>query len=357
MVRVLKLSGNPRQIGQQHGEQVADLYPKIRASIKARLEELQIPDPELSSDIKEIIRVWEQYSPGTIEMLTGISEALRIDWEEYFTSVIVYYLKYKRRSAQEGDGCTTWAASNHYTGISTPILAKNREENPVLKSLQCLAHVKPEKGYEYLCLTSAGTPGVSSSGFNRAGLAVADTYVNSLDIGPGIHRSSLMANLLENCNSVMESIQYLFSVPHMGDGTVTLIDAQGDMAVFEIAHSIQIVRRSDKGFIVSTNHFSEPGTRSKWGEEEPLHLQGNSIERRKEVEKRLGLARGQVDLCWSKDLMAQHGNDLTAICRHPEIESDSYTLSSVIYFPLRAKLYLADGIPCQTPFESYEMPP
>jgi isopenicillin-N N-acyltransferase like protein len=355
MIRILNLSGNPRQMGLQHGEQVIDLRPQIQASMQARLADLQLPNVDLKEYKKEIISLWEVYTPGTLEMLAGIAESLEVDWDEYLTYIIAYYLKNRIDNQRKGDGCTTWAANGKITRNQASILAKNREENPVLRPLQCLAYVQPEQGFAYLCLTSAGNPGVSSSGVNCAGLAVADTYVASLDSGPGIPRYALLANLLEKYASVQECIDYLYSVPHVGDGTVTLIDSRGEMAVFEIAHSVQVVRRSFEGFIVSTNHFSEPATHSSWKDEEPVQLKGNSIERRKQVESKLRLGVGEVDLAWSKGLMRQHGNRLNSICRHPAMDRQSFTLSSAIYLPQQGNLYLANGIPCQTPFELHKL--
>jgi isopenicillin-N N-acyltransferase like protein len=355
MIRVLDLDGDAYQMGRQHGEQISDLHPQLQASMRARLADLGLSCDRVADYKEEIVQIWKRYASNTLAMLSGIAEALQMEWEEYFTYIVAYYLKTRIENRGQGEGCTTWAASADFTQINETLLAKNREENPDLQPLQCLARVRPTHGHAYLCLTSAGNPGVSSSGVNAAGLAVADTYVVSLDTGPGVPRYSFLATLLENCSSVEESIHYLFSIPHVGDGTVILADAKGEMAVFEIAHSVQVVRRSEQGFIVSTNHFSEKETRSSWVDEEPTYLQGNSIERRKQVETSLSRGRGLVGIEWSKALMAQHGSDLSAICRHPETDRKSHTLSSAIYLPEQGKLYLANGLPCQTPFEEYEL--
>jgi predicted choloylglycine hydrolase len=96
-----------------------------------------------------------------------------------------------------------------------------------------------------------------------------------------------MMDLLEKFASVKDAINYLPSRPHFGGGTVSLADAQGDMAVFEIAHSLQAVRKSNEGFIISTNHFTAPETRTRWVDNEPPHLRGNSLERRRQVENAL----------------------------------------------------------------------
>lgn len=355
MIRVLNLSGNPYSIGQQHGEQVADLRPQIMASMRVRLAELNQQSTDQSFDAKVVTRIWEKYAPSTLEMLLGMVEALNLDWEEFFTYTIASFLSGYRKQALQRNGCTTWAANQNFTRTDAPLLVKNRDHFPDHQPLQCLARVQPEQGYPYLCLTSAGSPAVYSSGINSQGLAVADTYVASNDIGPGIARYSLMMDLLEKFASVQDATNSLYTLPHFGDGTVILADARGELAVFEIAHSKQAVRKSYEGFLVSTNYFTAPEMSMRWVDREPPHLQGNSQERYRQVENALRSGRGQVDIPWSQTLMSKHGGGLSAICRHAEIDAQAVTISSVIFLPEQAGLYVANGLPCQTPFEFFQL--
>jgi hypothetical protein len=73
------------------------------------------------------------------------------------------------------------------------------------------------------------------------------------------------------------------------------------------------------------------------------------------VEAALLESLGQVDVPWAQALMAQHGDDLNAICRHPEVEAHAVTISTVIFLPQQVCLYVADGLPCQTPFELHRI--
>ncbi len=355
MIRVLSLAGDPHSIGRQHGEQVVDLRQNIQASMESRLAPFHQQGVDLSPYLDEITQVWQQHAPATLEMLLGIAETLDFDWQDYFSYTIISYLTDRinlpRQSAQWDQGCTTWAANETFTRDGAPLLVKNRDNHPDQWPLQCLARVQPERGYPYLCLTTAGIPGVSSSGINSVGLAVVDTYVASTDVGPGIGRYSVMMDLLEKCTSVRDAIVYIRSHPHFGNGTVSLVDAQGDMAVLEIAHSKLAVRHSNEGFVVSTNHFTAPETRALWMDCEPPNLPGNSPERYGQVEKALRSARGRVDIPWAQKLMAQHGTGLNAICRHTKMDPLTVTISCVILLPRQASIYVTNGYPCENPFE------
>ncbi len=351
MIRILNLSGDAHDIGRQHGEQVLDLRSRILTSIQTRLTDLRRANTDYSLFLKEITQTWEKHAPETLEMLAGIAESLELKWDEYFTYTVASYLTNILEKSNLDGGCSTWAANGKITHDGAPILVKNRDYHPDHQPLQCLARIKPTYGNPFLCLTSAGSPGVFSSGINSAGLAVVDTFIPSTDIGPGIARYSLMMDILNHFTTVREAIEYLPKHPHLGDGSVTVLDAEGEMAIFEIAHSVQAVRQSNEGFVASTNHFSTPATRSLWVDREQGSLQGNSQGRRRLIENALRSAKGQVDVPWSQALMSGHGDPLSAVCRHPELDPLAATISCVILLPRQASLYVANGLPCQARFE------
>jgi isopenicillin-N N-acyltransferase like protein len=355
MIRVLSLSGDPKSMGRQHGEQVADLRPYILAAMEYRLAEITQPGFDISKYLKGMVNSWKVYAQDTLEMLKGIAEALDLEWERYLSYTLASFLDSQFKNSLEGDGCTTWAATGEYTREHAPILAKNRDYKLDHIPLQCLAHVRPTHGYPYLCLTSAGSPGVFNSGMNVKGLAVADTFVASKDLGFGIPRYTLMMNLLERFESVQEAAVYIHTVPHSGDGTVIITDAQGEMVVFEIAHSIQAIRIPDDEYIVGTNHFTFPVMRKLWVDREPPHLKGNTRERYRRVKRAIEASRGKIDVPWSQALMRQHKGPLGAICRHRELSDISSTIGSIIFAPKLGSLWVANGVPCQVEYEMFHV--
>jgi isopenicillin-N N-acyltransferase like protein len=353
MIRVLNLSGNPRSIGRQHGEQVSDLRPQILAAMEHRLAEIKQPGFDFSKYMKGMLNAWEVYASSTLEMLKGISEAMDLEWGDYYTYTLASFLDSQIKNSMEADGCTTWAATGKYTRDQGPLLAKNRDYRPDHIPLQCLARVQPAQGHPYICLTSAGSPGVFNSGMNVKGLAVADTFVASRDLGFGIPRYSLMMDILEKFDRVQDAAIYIHTVPHTGDGTAIIADAQGDMAVFEIAHSIQAIRIPEDEFIVGTNHFTFPVMRKLWVDREPVHLKGNTQERYRRVRRAIKTSMGKIDVAWGQSLMAQHKGPLGAICRHADLDEKSTTIGSIIFAPRLASLWVANGVPCQTEYEKF----
>jgi isopenicillin-N N-acyltransferase-like protein len=358
MLRLLTLGGTPYEMGRQHGQQVADLRSIIIETVDGRLADLREHEVNLSGYVHEIADVWQRHARGTLEMLRGLVDALELDWEDYFSYVISSYLadrmKWPRRPTAWDEGCTTWAARGPFTVDGAPLMAKNRDQPPHQRLLQCAASVEPERGLAYLCVTTAGAPGVASSGINAAGLAVADTYVPSRDVGPGVGRYSLMMTILERCSNVEDALQQARGVPQFGNGNLIMLDARGDMAVLEIANSAQAELRSDQGFVVSTNHYTGQTTQ-RLTEPHATELRADSRERYARVETELNNGRGAIDLEWAKNLMGQHGGPSSAICRHADVDPEEVTISTVAFLPLEKAMHLTDGPPCETRFESFEL--
>lgn len=350
-MNVLHLSGSHEDMGRQHACQVRDLRPHILMAVQRRLDALARLGANLSPYLQEIVDLWAEMARPTLAMLRGIVDGLGLEWEPFFRYTLASYLEDRLRGIAVPDGCTVWAAAAPVTRDGAPILAKNRDYRPEHQALQCLARVHPARGYRYACITSAGSPGVFSSGINEAGLAVADTHVTSLDTGPGLARCAVMMEVLEHHATVASALDYLRSVPHLGDGTLVLADAGGDMAVFEAGHSAHGVVEAAAGFVVATNHFVTSHLRDRWVDRNPPRLRGNSQGRRARVTEALGEARGRVDLTWAQDLMRFHSHPAEAICRHPEPDARTITISSVLFLPQQRAFLFANGQPCQVCYD------
>jgi len=360
-MKVIQLEGGYYKMGWQHAQQVQDLRPRIVKAIRRRLRGLAEYEIDLRPIVVELASAWNEIAWPTVEMLRGIADGLELRWERFFRYTIASYLEDCIQHPTYGEGCTVWTASGPVTRHHLPILAKNRDYRSEHRSLPCLARARPTQGYSYLYATSAASPAVFSSGMNEVGLAVADTRVNSCAVGPGLARYSVMMKILERHNDVASALDYLRQVPHMGDGTLTIIDRTGDMAVFEASHTNYDILLPDEDFVVSTNHFCGPQLRDCWIDRNPPELRGNSQNRYTTVVTALQTAREQVDSPWAQALMAYHGGrrpsvaerKQSAICRHPRVDALSPTISSALYLPQEHTLLFADGRPCQVAFQAW----
>ena len=374
----LTLVGTPHEMGRQHARQIRPLRTLLMEAFEARLAEVRVLGADAPSVVAEAQSALAAHDRPLLDFLAGLADELALPPADLLTYTLGSYLLDLYKVTQPvppimqqmiDDGCTTWAAAAPWTAGDGPLLAKNRDFRQDHIALQILCTVQPAAGYRYLCLGSAGSPHVYSSGINERGLAIADTHVLSADLGPGVPRSSLMRTVLEQHDTTQSALDYLRSVPHMGGGTLILADAQGDLAVCESGNAHcgfltagTFAAPQDGSVLASTNHFVTAEMAAAWIEDEPPMLIGNSQARRARVLAALERAKGVVDANWARQMMGAHGSLQDAICRHarspddqlPPVRMDSSTISSVIYLPRGAagkataapSAWLINGQPC-----------
>jgi predicted choloylglycine hydrolase len=352
----IAISGTHYEMGRQHGLQVMYLRPFIVDAIKARFAQIESDSPgeRLESLVRETAEVLREIDPPILEMIRGQAEALELDFDLLLRYDLVSYLHTDLiiRRSTSSEGCTTWAAAGSATADSEPLLVKNRDYRPEHLPLQILIMASPAVGYRYVYGSSAGGPGVFQSGMNERGLAAADTYVCSTDIGPGLPDYSLMMHILEEHDTVRSALDYLSSVPKMGRNNLILGDAGGGQAVVELGYHHFAVIEARNDIVVNTNHFVNPSMEESFVDSSLPSVRGNSFHRYDLVKRELEAAYGSIDMAFAQRLMATHAGPLASICRHLELDGQSATIATTIYQPARRTLRFCHGYPCESPYRT-----
>ncbi|MHB0871083.1 MAG: C45 family autoproteolytic acyltransferase/hydrolase [Chloroflexota bacterium] len=351
-MRLLRLQGNHYQMGFQHGQQVRDLRPLIVGAAEKRLATLEARTT--AGLLAELERTWAVHARSTLDMLAGMAGALALDADLLFRYAAASYLEDRLRDGSGAEECTVWAASGPATVGGLPILTKNRDFSLAHLPLQALALATPEDGYRYLYVTSAGSPGVYSSGMNVKGLAIADTYVPCSDNGPGLPRYTLMMELLEHHTSVASALDYLVSMPRMGPGNLVLADADGEMAVFELGHRYWGVVRAANHVVAATNHFVTPALRGYNVRPAQGGTDDESEARHRSIRRRVSEGWGSLSGDEARRIMARHADGEAAICRH-DLAGVSGTISNVIFLPAERSLLFCDGRPCEGDYAPHSL--
>lgn len=358
---VLSLKGTHREMGRAHAAQVTPLQEPLFSFLRSQWDLLR-GAPGAGERLHALWEAWHQHAAPLVQMLEGLAEGLGLEPWALFQFWVAPYILELAQYPDTGspDECTVWAAAAWEDGGLQPVLCKNRDYRPQHVHLQVVVLAEPAGGYRYGYISSAGSPGVFSSGISEAGLAVADTRVRTPDQGPGLPRYGLMMEILEHHDSVASALEYLQSVPHMGGGTLTLADAQGDKAVVELAHSgARVVARvqDPAGWVVSTNHFVHPDLADRWVDSHPPHLQGNSLARRAQVERWLAQEGHRPTVADMATFLGSHKGPLDSLCRHEEVGGDSRTVSGAVFLPAERAFLFCHGYPCQGTFLRFEVGP
>lgn len=345
---MLKIMGSHYLIGRKHARQVEVQRPLLLRAMAARQAELDRLESDYTGRLRELAAFMAEHGEKTWQMMRGIADGLGLEWAAMQRYTFSSYLLDLHRAASAPDGCTTFAASGPVTRDGAPLLAKNRDYRRDHLGLQILTRTRPTRGYRYVHLGSAGSPGVFSSGMNERGLAVADTHVVSRDLGPGLPRYALMLDLLEQCPDVPAALDYLRGATHMGGGTIIMADEDGRLAVCESGHRSSGYVVHNEGWLVSTNHFTTPELCDQWVESAGFGRDGNSQARRATAGQALAQSDGQVDVAWAQALLSHHRDGPGSLCQHERPGSRTATILSAIFLPRSRQLVVGTGNPCTT---------
>jgi isopenicillin-N N-acyltransferase-like protein len=347
-------------MGWQHGCQVKDLRPLILEAIQNRLAAID-GKRELTALTEGLLETLQEVGgTPTVEMIRGQADGLEVDFQRLFQYDVASYLE-DNLLPSSPESCSTWAASEGATSSGEPILVKNRDYYLEHLPLQVLVRAEPENGrrfaYRYLCVSSAGSPGVFGSGINEQGLCVADTRVRSLDNGPGLPTYSLMMQILEEHESVRSALEYLREVKRMGGSNLVLADARGDLAVFEVGYRSHGIIEADGHIVVNTNHFVSPNLETQFVDTNPPKTRGNSFHRYEKLGGVLQGSYGRINVELAQRLMAFHGGPLDSICRHQQVfmGKETGTISTAIFLPAERKLLFCHGRPCEGEYEAFSL--
>ena len=363
--QIIHVQGDHYQMGFQHGQQARTLLPAIHALIDMRLAEVEEAAPGESFErlLEDTIRVIQDEDQAILEFVRGQADGFGLEYRLLLRYNLVTYLSdvLQRQNVSAGgdtghinEGCSTWAAAGSATVDGQPILAKNRDTNMLHLPVQTIVRAEPKRGYRYTYITSAGSPGVYVAGFNEAGLALVDTYVSSVDIGPGLPTYALSMYVLENHKTVHSAVAYLKPVPRQGRNNLLLADADGDMAVFEIGYENFGVQKSTSDYLVNTNHFSCAEMRSCFMDTNSDSAREDSYQRSTFLEKRLKEAYGRIDVAFAKEVMGSHSEGLSSVCKHPAEGQMSGTVSASIYLPAQRRMFFCHGFPCSQEYIEFD---
>jgi len=348
-IQMLDLAGNPYELGTGLSRTLAKNPSRLSKFQRfVAQENIQVRTLPIYTEqaFNKVFALLKQRSPGITEWVEGMASKLGMPAKELFLfSIGGYFSDMARVLNLQRDGCSTFSVSHSDQG---PIIAKNRDSKSAYGPWQVAIRVRPQKGFGYLAMTTHGVPGVNSSGMNEHGLAVADTHVTSSDIGPGLPRFALTEKILTQCTRVDEALGMIMKEPLMGRGNLILADAQGALGVAELGYSRRAVRSCTSGYLVNTNHFTDPLLQDTFLETNPVSLKGTSEARYSRLSELL--STNTYTLEGAKQIMAYHGGALDSLCRHEELEPPYRTISTVFYLPQQRKMIFSDGYPCMAQY-------
>ncbi len=205
--------------------------------------------PEISKQKNEfgLKSYWElkHFYPEVIDEINGFATGIKAKPENL--GAFLLSLGIFETSGQ----CSVFAFKNN----DSLIFGRNYDMLFDLKKFTESSLIAPKGKYAYISQSDVFIG--RSDGINEKGLSVAMSFVNGTDIQPGIGFHFIIRKILEDCETVDQSINLILNTKVASANNFLIADQSGNMAVVESAPQKSIVRypEHDENYIYITNQF------------------------------------------------------------------------------------------------------
>jgi len=304
------------------------------------------------AEAREFIDNIKTYYPEGLEMLKGVAEGARVNFDDLLFLNVVAEISFR---------CTAIAAAGSETITGEPILAMNADEHKGTEKYYLVLDLQPDTGYRYKVSSMAGAL-YYGFGMNEKGLTLANTFL-WLKIDPTIKNTMPMLlyfSILNRCATVDEAKELLGSLPNFGVGTTIFVGDSEKFLRMESNIEAREIEVFEEGLRWNANN---PQSRtmipySKIDEmDEATTL--FSRNRNKRLEHFAEKYRGQFDTEAMYTIISDHGtpNDETrmhSMCMHPKHTNGAQTMASIIAMPRQKRFRIYETNPCLNKMKVYE---
>lgn len=336
---LVRVEGNAREMGRQHGEQTRPLIKKHLARIGRLTGQ---PISLLCRNAEHFLPRMEALSPRFVEEIKGLSEGADISLPE------ALLCQARAEASHTWDrACTAFALKGEATANGEIILGQNQDLETEFADIAIILKVSPNDGRpRALMFTFAGQLGYS--GMNEFGLAHFANALYGFDWKPGLPHYPLKRVLLEQ-KTVGEGIELLRVHRVCSAANMVLADGEGRIADVEIRpDGIALYDDEHSDMRLHTNHY----LCSQFAHFENQVLP-DSVPRLERMRALVRKAWGRITSDTIKEFMADHDGDPAGICRHGA--SNLHSVAGYIAEPARRLLHIRRGHGCLGAWTTYEV--
>lgn len=284
---------------------------------------------------KQCLPIYKKYYPEILQEIKGIMDAQQDQQQLIQTFLLSMYC------FALSNYCSCFAIQNN----QVTLLARNSDFLVSLEKTNKNCLYQLDNAYAFQANTTAFVQ--MEDGMNEHGFAIGLTFVYPKIIKPGLNAGMLVRFLLEKCKSTQEAIAALKTIPIASQQTLTMIDANGDMAVVECnANHVEVILpKADANFVASTNDFISNAMHAY---KKPSEIDDwRSQERYEVITNALNKTCNDCDLSFAQSILAgEHG----FLCQYDR-KQNADTVWSVIYDTKAKKIHRVEGNPSRKPFK------
>lgn len=307
----------------------------------------------------------KRHLPEAWAQLQGLAAGSGYDLD-FFILISAAELLLTRASYQLG-ACSTLMIPPRFSATEEPMLIKNFDFPYFLKSFNLVRKTVPDQGQSSVDVTLAPSIG-AHTGMNEAGVALTFNY--GFGQPQASHRLPVALKVqqaLQSCESAAEVVRYFAAGEQEGCAILGVQDIRGDMHLIEIASGKVQSKQIRDNLLIATNHFQ---LTEMVPENIPANAYYDSHRHLKELAGRRVRESSESRFDRLYELtgtrIQYHQNDLyeyfsdhdesgemsdNTVCRHGEHYE---TTCSVMLRPLSREISVAQGNPCEVPYQVYQ---
>lgn len=372
-IRVLEVSGSPRERGRQYGEGARDL---IAAAIAYYSEALAAQTglgwDAITDSVSQWLPISERLAPHLVEEMRGIAEGSGTRFAEILALNVRGEFVYDHQAASPAtapppaeeqeeerdavDGCTSFFLTGAASGTGHTLVGQNWDWRTLTADTTLVLRVVQDPLPTIVMQVEAGQ--IGRHGANSAGVALnANGLGGSFGNEIGLPQT-LIRRLVLDHDDLASALKTLVKTrPHIASNALLAHRSGFGIDLETTPHGVDWIYPDDQGVIAHTNHFQASVPPQLAGRYRPVSA--DSLLRLPRV--RAGLARvaeardAEESAQLVRAAMSDHLGHPEGVCTHPNPDSPplkqwSTLLSSCV--DLTSGAYrIAAGYPCETDYE------
>lgn len=343
--------GTYREVGEQHGEALRDeIRQHLELIYSLSFKESGIQKSKALESSALFAPHIENYAPGFIEEINGLSRGAGITPEEALLVQVRQEIVNMRRYAAAGKECTAYAIGKEYTNDGKVYSGQNSDLAGDFESFSSVVTFEVAGRPRIIMVIPAGQ--LSYQGMNEEGIGVNCNFLSGNHWGEGFPRYLISRYLLEErtidgaCGK-MESLNGRAS-----SRNVLICDRHGRMYDYETI-TTDFGKIEGTEFLVHSNHFIHPRMlKYETSSEEELR---DSFMRYDRLAELIRQNKGRIDSEMIKGFLRDHMNQPNCICVHMSKEGDYHTFASIINHLCDNIFEVAKGAPCSKEYKKYKL--
>ncbi|KTR82796.1 C45 family autoproteolytic acyltransferase/hydolase [Leucobacter chromiiresistens] len=367
-IRVLEVSGSPRERGRQYGAGASDLIAKaIGYYSEALAAQTGMAWHEIVESAAKWLPISERVAPHLVEEMRGVAEGAGVAFLEILTLNVRGEFVYSHQARGAGtaahhderdavDGCTSFFLTGRASGTGHTLVGQNWDWRTLTGATTLVLRIVQDPLPTIIMQLEAGQ--IGRHGANSAGIALnANGLGGSFGSEIGVPQTIIRRLVLDHHDLAGALKTLVKTRPHIASNALLAHRSGYGIDLETTPHGVDWLFPDAQGAIAHTNHFQASVPPQLAGHYRPVSA--DSLLRLPRV--RAGLERvasardAHESLALVRAAMSDHLGYPEGVCTHPDTSAPHLTqwstlLSSCVDLTT-GEYRVAPGFPCETDYE------